>query len=416
MVVFQDYSGLLQYYALPTATIDTGADYILFLDATDGAIKRGLPPAGGGGGGVSDGDKGDITVTSSGTVWTIDNGAVTLAKMANMATASLLGRNTSGTGVPEVLSASTARSLLGLATVATSASASDLTSGTLSTSRLPTIGTAQLGSDITTAGKALLDDADAAAQRTTLGLGTLATQNGTFSGTSSGTNTGDQTITLTGDVTGSGTGSFAATLANSGVTANTYASPSSVTVDAKGRITAITAGSGGDILYSVAPNTTTSIASVTAVELVNKSLTLAVGDIVEVEMWGTLLNNSAATRTYTPSMVLTVGVNTLTLTCTDGTTVGASGTNRAYWRVKAWFTVASTSATQGMMESDRAPGAAANSPQSIAATTNRKVWNTSSSNMTGSATIQIRFQSDNATATQQFTVYGYQFRKKAQVT
>ncbi len=74
-------------------------------------------------------------------------------------------------------------------------------------------GTASLA-DFTTAGRALVDDADATAQRTTLGLGTLATQSGTFSGTSSGTNTGDQTITLTGDVTGSGTGSFAATLAN----------------------------------------------------------------------------------------------------------------------------------------------------------------------------------------------------------
>jgi hypothetical protein len=51
-----------------------------------------------------------------------------------------------------------------------------------------------------------------------LGLGTLATQNGTFSGTSSGTNTGDQTITLTGDVTGSGTGSFAATITSNAVT------------------------------------------------------------------------------------------------------------------------------------------------------------------------------------------------------
>jgi hypothetical protein len=79
------------------------------------------------------------------------------------------------------------------------------------------VGTSKLGGDITTAGKALLDDADAAAQRTTLGLGTLATQSGTFSGTSSGTNTGDQTITLTGDVTGSGTGSFAATIANDAV-------------------------------------------------------------------------------------------------------------------------------------------------------------------------------------------------------
>src|SRR5207253_1597112 len=58
----------------------------------------------------------------------------------------------------------------------------------------------------------------ASTARTALGLGTLATQSGTFSGTSSGTNTGDQTITLTGNVTGSGTGSFAATISNSAVT------------------------------------------------------------------------------------------------------------------------------------------------------------------------------------------------------
>jgi len=60
--------------------------------------------------------------------------------------------------------------------------------------------------------------------RSALGLGTLATQSGTFSGTSSGTNTGDQTITLTGDVTGSGTGSFAATIAANAVTAGKIAS------------------------------------------------------------------------------------------------------------------------------------------------------------------------------------------------
>lgn len=76
----------------------------------------------------------------------------------------------------------------------------------------------------TAAGRALLDGADATAQRLTLGLGTLATASGTwvngssFAGTSSGVNTGDQTIALTGDVTGSGTGSFAASIAASAVT------------------------------------------------------------------------------------------------------------------------------------------------------------------------------------------------------
>lgn len=51
-----------------------------------------------GGGGISDGDKGDITVSSSGTVWTIDNDVVTFAKMQNIATDRLLGRDTAASG------------------------------------------------------------------------------------------------------------------------------------------------------------------------------------------------------------------------------------------------------------------------------------------------------------------------------
>lgn len=53
----------------------------------------------------------------------------------------------------------------------------------------------------TSFGRGLLTSADASALRTSAGLGTLATQSGTFSGTSSGTNTGDQTLAGLGGLT-----------------------------------------------------------------------------------------------------------------------------------------------------------------------------------------------------------------------
>lgn len=56
--------------------------------------------------------------------------------------------------------------------------------------------------------------------------------------------TGNQTITVSGDASGSGTTSISLTLANSGVSAGTT---SGITVDAKGRITAITGLGASDI-------------------------------------------------------------------------------------------------------------------------------------------------------------------------
>jgi hypothetical protein len=95
---------------------------------TFGTSAAGIVPASGGGttnflradgtwaappsGGVTDGDKGDITVSSSGTVWTIDATVVTNAKLANVATATFKGRTTAGTGSPEDLTGTQATALL----------------------------------------------------------------------------------------------------------------------------------------------------------------------------------------------------------------------------------------------------------------------------------------------------------------
>jgi hypothetical protein len=51
-----------------------------------------------GGGGVADGDKGDITVSSSGTVWTIDNNVISNAKIRQSAALSVIGRSANSTG------------------------------------------------------------------------------------------------------------------------------------------------------------------------------------------------------------------------------------------------------------------------------------------------------------------------------
>lgn len=65
---------------------------------------------------LPDGNYTDVTISGSGTVVTINNDIVTNAKAANMATKTIKGRNTAGTGDPEDLTPDSAQAILDTAT------------------------------------------------------------------------------------------------------------------------------------------------------------------------------------------------------------------------------------------------------------------------------------------------------------
>jgi hypothetical protein len=91
-------------------------------------------------------------IATSGSGADLTNASVTLGKVATVADATILGNNTGSTASPLALTAAQVRTLLALAAVATSGSASDLTAGTVPAGRMP----AHTGDVTSTAGAVAL--------------------------------------------------------------------------------------------------------------------------------------------------------------------------------------------------------------------------------------------------------------------
>jgi len=156
---------------------------------------------------------GDVTSTGDGATVIADE-AVTLAKMAHIATASFLGRTTAATGDVEVLTATQARSILNVEDGADVTDTTNVTAaGALMDSEVDAdIKTLTLPANTTISafGATLVDDASAAAARTTLGVDAAGTDNSTdvtLAGTPDYITISGQVITrnqidLAADVTG----------------------------------------------------------------------------------------------------------------------------------------------------------------------------------------------------------------------
>jgi hypothetical protein len=130
-------------------------------------------------GGLSDGDKGDITVSASGATWTIDSEAVTFAKMADVSSKILIGRHANGSGAPQQVSVGNGvefdgsgirrAALTGDVTAAAGSNTTTIANDAVTNAKLANMATGRVKVRIT-AGTGDPEDATFAALRTAAGL------------------------------------------------------------------------------------------------------------------------------------------------------------------------------------------------------------------------------------------------------
>jgi hypothetical protein len=284
---------------------------------------------------------------------------------ADLTSIAALTTTSFGRGLLDDADAAAGRTSLGLGTLATqNGTFSGTSSGTntgdqdlssYATTSAVAAGYQPLDADLTAIaaltttsfGRGLLDDADAAAGRTSLGLGTLATQSGTFSGTSSGTNTGDQDLSsyATTSAVAAGYQPLDADLTTwAGVTPGTgvataLATPSSANVAA-----AITdeVGTGPAVFKAfVQPTTETLTYSSTTVTVTagkgpNHSSYLAVTNAFTLAWSGLTDNDGGVIVCYPAATNCTVTLPVGTLSTTGGTATIFGGTGSTNYTLLAW--------------------------------------------------------------------------------
>lgn len=236
------------------------------------ALQGLVPPSGGGttnflradgtwataSGGVSDGDKGDITVSGTGAIWTIDNDVVTYAKMQNIsATDKILGRSTAGSGDTEEITC-------------------------------------------TAAGRALIDDADATAQRTTLGLGTIATQASSSVSITGGSITGITDIVVADGGTGNSTATAYAV--QCGGTTSTGAHQSIASV-----------GTTGQVLTSTGPGSLPTFQSPLSIQVARSPVTASTSTATTVPWDNTIPQNTEGAEFLSVTITPTSATTKLTI-------------------------------------------------------------------------------------------------------
>jgi hypothetical protein len=205
-------------------SIPNGSTYFLYVDGTDARLITGT---------IASQNSNNVSITG-GSISGVTVSNTSLSNVSVVANASSLSvRDSDGSNILSIAVGSnlTANTVLTLTTGATSNRTLDISASNVT---------------ISTAGAALIDDADASAQRTTLGLGTIATQNA-------------NAVSITG---GSVTGITDLALADGGTGAS-LADPNANAVlgwnDTAGAMTFLTAGTG--ITINATSNTISSTVS-----------------------------------------------------------------------------------------------------------------------------------------------------------